>query len=682
MNTRIFIENHELDVDAGITQQITYAIDDIRNVDSKATSITKTIVLPGTANNNALLGNIFEFNNSNFTTDSTSNVGYNFNAARSARCRIDVDGLTVIKGSFRLMEIIIDGQRIEYEAVVVGELGGFVAALGNAKLSDLDFSDYDHVFNESNITASWDNYNAGAGYYYPLIDYGNYSTAKKNWKVGTFRPALFVKEILEKIATDSGYTFDFPLLSTERFKRLIIPNNQKLLYNRDTRAFQALITGGDSFSGNTPELISFNAIVAAGGFTASGGNTVFTYSGDNINGSIEVSMQVTNYTNASAPPYELRVLKNGVMQGYALVVLESLPGTITFSIPITIVSGDYISLQLYPPPSPSATLDVSTTIFTVLTNTAQPVQVNYGETVNINGALPQNILQKDFFVSVLKLFNLYVDEDRYTEKHLIIKPYPDYYTGAVEDWSLKIDRAHPIRIKPMSELNARYYGFKFKQDSDYWNDLYRKRYNEGYGDRTFDSTFEFTAETQTTEVIFAATPLVGYSGEDKIYSTIFKRTGNEPTTTEEQIDSVIRILQAKKITGVDTWKIRNQADNADLHSGTVFPYAGHLDDPYTPTNDLNFGAPREVFFTLTGGDLSTNQFNVYYSGYMAEITDKDSRLLTCDVMLNDTEVFNLDFSTFKYIDGGLYRLVRLIDYTPGSFNTIRAELLRVVNTDY
>ena len=110
--TRIFIENNELDITKDFSQQITFAIDDLNNVDSKSTSFTKTIVLSGTANNNRLLGNIFEMGNSNFSNEFQPNVGYNFNASKSAKARIEVNGLPVMKGVMRLLEIIIDGDMI------------------------------------------------------------------------------------------------------------------------------------------------------------------------------------------------------------------------------------------------------------------------------------------------------------------------------------------------------------------------------------------------------------------------------------------------------------------------------------------------------------------------------------------------------------------------------------------
>jgi len=113
--TRIFIEEQELDLTKDFSQQTTYAVDDLTNLDSKATSFTKTIVLPGTANNNRLLGNIFEFNNSNFNANTGTNYGYNFDASRSAKVRMEINGLQVMKGVLRLLEVIIDGDYIEYE---------------------------------------------------------------------------------------------------------------------------------------------------------------------------------------------------------------------------------------------------------------------------------------------------------------------------------------------------------------------------------------------------------------------------------------------------------------------------------------------------------------------------------------------------------------------------------------
>jgi hypothetical protein len=65
---------------------------------------------------------------------------------------------------------------------------------------------------------------------------------------------------------------------------------------------------------------------------------------------------------------------------------------------------------------------------------------------------------------------------------------------------------------------------------------------------------------------------------------------------------------------------------------------------------------------------------------LAEITDKDSRLVTATIKLNEQQIFNLDFGRFIYIDGILYRIQRIIDYTAGEL--CKVELLRVIYTSY
>ena len=675
--TRILIEDFELDIDKGLSNQITYSVSDLKNLDTKTTSFSKTIILPGTANNNNILGNIFDFNNANFTSDLLPNVGYNYNASKTAKCSIQVNGMIVIKGVFKLLQIIIDGKNVEYECSVIGELGGLSMKMGAKKIEELDFSAYNHVYSIANITGSWANENAGAGYYYPHIDYGTYSTDKKNWKYGTFRPALFVKEYLEKIFDANGYTYECDLFNTDRFKRLIIPHNLKKIVSYLTGQMElsakiATYTGATAWRWNSVTLGDFlSGDVDGESWYYNGANTI------TANFKIALSGQIISQDGPGIKPFELR--KNGVIIGSVSVTTgSSLP--FTFSNKqinvnnVTIANGDTFRVSY--PTFNITSLRQITSSFKITTNSVSPVTINLGDTITINDCLPKNILQKDFFASILKLFNLYVDENRFEEKHLIIKPYVDYYDGSVEDWSDKVDKGKPIIIKPMSELNSRYYMLKYKDDNDYWNELYKKRYNEGYGSRIFDSEFEFSKETENVELIFAPTPLVGYAGETKVYSTIFKQTND----LEETIDSVIRILIAKKITGVPSYNILD--GGTVLTSQTVYGYAGHFNDPDTIGNDLNFGATKELFFTTTGGALTVNQFNVYYSPYMAEITDKNSRLLTCFVKLTDTDIFNLNFASFKYIDGGLYRLMKLNDYTPEANDTTKGEFLRVINKEY
>lgn len=781
---KIFIEGYELDVMQDFSHQITYAIDDIRNLDSKATTFTKTIVLPGTANNNSLLGNIFELSNANFTNDAAANVGYNFNAAKSAQARIEINGLQIMKGVMRLMEIIVEGSNIEYEIALFGELGGFINAVGSKKLTgnliesdDLDFSAYDHDWTIANIEDSWgraehylfrgtfeaaynrvDLYNIqftnasvgdtvtisgtslnngvytisgiayyrvfftwhtrvyfnqsvvnetistytivfdlsaqrtinGKGYIYPLIDFGNVSPAipsvsiaKHDYQVKAFRPAFFIREIMEKIISDAGYSFESNFFNTNFFNRLIMPNNDKALINRTTTDYIAGTNsgtyGGSDINGSIPIILTNTTL---NNFTYNSTTGIFTYVGtSNIQTKITFKVTGTYYVSS----WGAINIHLGTSQGVGLgtgAFGQSGPTTGVFNSITTntaaFAPGELIEVKANLSGRPRIGWSASATVFvevTVVKDPPEGIEYLYGQNIQMNNLIPKNIFQKDFFVAILKMFNLYVVEDKQREKHLKIEPYVNYYqTGNYLDWTEKVDRSQPIKIKPMSELASRYYEFKYKQDSDFYNEKYRKTYFEGYGDRYYDNLYEFATQKQTNEVLFSATPLVGYEGEDKVVSTIFKMNND----VEEATDHNIRILQYKFVEDVTSWKIQN--DSTTLGTYTGYPYAGHLDDPDLPAADLNFGATKELYFNLAAGALSNNMFNAYYSPYMAEITDKDSRLVTARMKFNEIDMFNLDFSRLIFIDNVVYRLSKIIDYSLGELCNV--ELLRVINTTY
>ena len=760
---RIFIENKELDVLQDFSHQITYSIDDIANIDTKTTAFSKTIVLPGTANNNQLLGNIFEFSNSNFTIDGNPNVGYNFNASKSAKVRVESNGLQIMKGVLRLLEIVIDGNNIDYEVGLFGELGGFVSALGTKKLEDLNFSIYNHVYNKDYWEASWQqgrnwhlsvnmasNYfnvynkaffnlvendiititnstngndgtyivdhltntnaytrvyikstfttgadtfdiefsrNITSGFYYPLIDYGKVSGNKHDYYYPALRPALFVKDYIDKIIFNSGYTYESDFFETDFFRRLVIPNNDKEFIRRSTDTYLDLIKVGNTTYTFTSQLATKQNIIfqnnTLNDFTYASG--VYTYTNGNTR-SINITGKIYYNGIAMNENIYFRVFKSN--QNIYSETLTKTTSSFEFSFNTDISYYETLTFKLVcggVNAGASVMQILSNSTIVTKSNPAGAITLGYGDNVIMNDILPSNIFQKDFFISILKMFNLMVVEDKFTSKHLKIIPYTLFYdlnNASYLDWTGKVDRSEPIRIKPMSEVNSRYYELKYKGDSDYYNEKYKKRFNQGYGDVKFDNNLEFVKDTQSSEVIFASTPLVGYASEDKVVSTIFKWDGTYDNAGDQQNEdntsSVLRIMQIKNITGVTSWNINTTGST--LASYTTYPYAGHFDDPDAPNSDINFGALNELYFALASGALGNNLFNAFYSPYLAEITDKDSRLVTCKMKFTETDIFNLDFSKFIWIDQVLYRLNKIYDYTPNEL--CKVDLLRVIYTTY
>jgi hypothetical protein len=206
-----------------------------------------------------------------------------------------------------MLEIIIDDRSIEYEVCVFGELGGFINALGNSKLEDIDFGIADTNWTYTNIQNSWDNI-SGTGVYFPLIDYGVESTDKIDFSFDAFRPALYVKQYLTKILDGSSYTYDFPLLSTALMNRLVIPHNQKTLTRKDTTQFIATPNNA-----NYP-IASKVAFTASqlGPFLVNFANNTFTYNSattTTINFQVVISGAIID---ANTTYFDIALRKNGV----------------------------------------------------------------------------------------------------------------------------------------------------------------------------------------------------------------------------------------------------------------------------------------------------------------------------------------------------------------------------------
>jgi hypothetical protein len=791
MITELFVENYQVDITSDIDAMMTYAIDDIKDFSARNTSFSKTIVIPGTANNNKIFGNVFDPNQSNFSDPNQPNINYNFDISRSASCILFQGNMQVFKGIIRILQIVIDKDQISYECSLFGELGGLILALGTKKLDELDFSLYDITYTIANITNTWNpgfqnypinsgpfgvdfvnftlvfqngditqylavgdvngisstdvptnngNYTIasfstngtsttivytsafttntngsaiitvkdkpGFGPFFPLIDYGSYSTNKIDWDYQTFRPAFFVYEYIKKIFTGVNYKYVASLFEQAFFKKLIIPHNQKVLSGTKTNIFKGGKTASTTLS--IPNGTHFYPIKMqfASTTVTTTDNINFTYNGT----STRVNLHFKEYYNINVT----LVFPNFIVPYFKIIAYKNVSGTITnvgqsnfiqyipgqsiyaydFSVEFDLSTSNqfYFVLEV----ENNNNFNIATTYksqydqlsisIDSLRPIVQPLVLN--DSITMNDTIPKNIMQKDFLSSIMKMFNLYLFEDTTLQKMIKITPYVDFFDINVNnalDWTNKMDVSRPLVLKPMSELNARYYLFKYKDDSDYYNDQYKKRFNLSYGTNRFDTGFEFAKEETSVDLIFSSTPLVGYETGGKVYPTIFKRKGDSVGVDEETVDHNIRIMQTKLITGVASYDITQtlSGTTSTLTTKTEYPYAGHFNDPYTPTIDINYAIPSLLYYQPTNiNNISVNLFTLYWIQYMYEIIDQDSRLLIANFRLNEQDINQLDFSKLIYIQGVLYRLNKIIDYNATQRDTCKVELLKVINKNY
>lgn len=714
MVSEILIEGSRLDLFEDIGAELNYAIDDIKDFSARNTNYSKTITLPGNANNNKIFGHIYNFasaNNYYISDPNSPNVGYNFDPSKQASCKIFINKIQVFKGVLRLLEIKINNGTIEYECAVFGELGGFASAIGNSLLEDLDtFNVYDQAWTHENVVASWDasGVASGMGIVYPLVDYGNVKIDGNEYHLNAFRPAFFVKEMIDGIIADSGYTYESAFFETPYFKSLIIPNNKAEL--EQLRKDLLNVSSPYSVTTNTSS-IEFSIISNLSLFTTTN-NINFTFSG--TTGTLG-KISIIGTPRLTRPgTFTLSVYENSTV-----LYTETFESNIDYQefpidwlIDVSLTNGQNISMDVqWTSLVEDCTFD-PLLVLQFISDYPQTSPATLGATLQMKNLLPKGIQQKDFFASICRMFNLYVFEDNDKSKHLLIEPFIDFYrTGAgflklndlgelllhgqagdttgllllsdpvadSIDWDNKLDYSKEISLKPMSELNSRYYDFVYTEDSDYYNEVYYQKYNETYADRKEDTKFQFATDRTEIKVIFSPSVLVKRSGDDKLCASLFKIEND----VEVNMDTNIRIMQYAYITGVTSWKIKNPyPSTGNLHTGTTYGYAGHLDNPIIPTNDLNFGVPNQVYFTTANSYPTANLFTAFWGDYLAEITSKDSKLLSCYLYLTNADIYSLDFAQLIYINGALWRLNKIIDFNPTVPKTTQVELLRVIELTY
>ena len=146
-NVRTFNGQVNVDLLEDTEIPLNYTILDIREPDKRKTNFSKTIVLPGTKNNNRIFNHIYEIG-----------INSKFNPNIRTEVIILQDGVQIMRGNMQLKNIVkFNNNDINYEVLITGDFTSLFADIGISKLRDLDFSQYRHIWNRNSVQNSWDN---------------------------------------------------------------------------------------------------------------------------------------------------------------------------------------------------------------------------------------------------------------------------------------------------------------------------------------------------------------------------------------------------------------------------------------------------------------------------------------------------------------------------------------------
>jgi hypothetical protein len=569
---------------------------------------------------------------------------------------------------------------IIYEVNVFGRLRDILHELGDKTLADLNFADYDHVWNRTNIEDSWDRTQWVDGednYVYPLVDYG-YSVDSISYPIRNFKPAVFVSEILKRIFAEANFQVTAPFFSSFYFRKLLLITAEKTitresttLLNQNPNLYQAEITNDPDFS----HILVFSNVEASG-FAISNGGTRFTWTKtQSLNTGLNLNLRISfealqGYTDNV---WTVSVLKNGSEILYASRNVSFISAGQVFTWDVAISGGvdlatnDYFEIRLTGEPQGGGGFGVNieteviiqpTGSFKIGNTVPVAVELEEGDTMKIQYTLPKSMKQRDFLKSIISMYNLYVTQDKLRTNVLEIIPYNDFYRTFKDeaiDWSDKLDQSQEISITPLSELTAKEYRLTFDDDADYWSTSYKTKFNQAYGESRTIIDNDFVLDTKTVKVVFSP-PVMREQVPGQIMIHLYKVENGVKVPDNFKP----RIAYWKPQVECTSWNITYASGNVAY---TNYPYAGHLDDPITPTTDVLFANPREVYFSI-GVYPGVNLYTEYYQGLITAIGDRNSRLLEGYFYLTPTDIMNLDFRTIVKVGVHYFQLEKVDKYNP------------------
>jgi len=692
---RLFVEGIEVDTLGNIDVEFTYSVADVTDIERRNTSYSKTITLPSTSKNQGLFGNIFDISVSNDYFVGDANIGQNFNPAKQAKAQIFLDNVKIFDGVIRMMKINNISGNILYEVNVFGRLRDILHELGDKTLADLDFDDYDHVWNKANIEASWartEYVEGGTNYVYPLVDYG-FSLDGVTYPIRNFKPAVYVSEILRRIFDEAGFQITAPIFDSFYFRKLILVTAEKIITKESTTLldqspvlYQQETTSVPSFS----RLLNFSSTLASGFLIQNSGTRFRWNKAQNLNTGLNLNLRLSfesleSFTNND---WTISVLKNGspILSSTRNVQLISAGQfylwNVEISDGITLALNDYFEIRLTGQAQGGAgynsniqTEVVIAPIGSLKIGNTVPVAVELeeGDTMKIEYTLPKSMKQRDFLKSIISMYNLYITQDRLRTNVLEIIPYNEFYQTFKDqalDWSDKLDVGQQITITPLSELSAKEYRLQFDTDQDYWSEFYRTKFNEVYGESRTIIDNDFILDTKSVKVVFAP-PVMREEVPGRIMIHLYK-VENGVKIPDNFKPRIAFFLPSQTTT---SWNIGYAAGNTAYNT---YPYAGHLDSPTEPSNDVLFASPREVYFSIGVYPQNSNLYTEYYQGLIDSIGDRNSRLLEGYFYLTPTDIMNLDFRKIVKVGNHYFQLEKVDKYNPIANNLSYVSLFKIL----
>lgn len=731
---RLVANGVTLDLRDGVSFPFNYSIADFKEPQKRKRNYSRSVMLPGTVINLDFFSSTYQLSLS--TVGGSSIAGFNFDPTVRVPARYyNHLGELIFNGLLQLNRVKISGEDYSFECTMFSDYTELYMALGDKKVSELGWQEYNHPLTRTNVKNSWNasviingvatpNFSGGApqgfGYHYGLVDYGYTRQAPKTFRTGDLFPMVYLRECIIKCLQIGGITHDSAFMDSAIFRKLLIAygGGDKLsispaeIANRRTKfvgGISSIITRngivtetGGVYSGtfvfNSLVRLTKNDVISPvvsndnyGQYDASTGVITIERTGmykiaiaQTINSSLNIG-SLTYAEGSGSLTYIVK--KNGLVVASPGVPsytagFPTLPISLTAELQLN--AGDTITIDLYVsgnlrytlPGDPSTleplVLTLSDSVNLSFDLTSLQSPLGDGDTVELARFIP-DMKASDLFTDFVTMFNIYMS-DPDIDDVVTIEPLTDFYlpTDQFDDWTQLLDHDKDIEIIPSSSIEGKRYVFKWAEDGDYDNKRYRDRFGIGYGDYAYEVESTWQKGDREYKVSFAQT-----IPTDQLTPLIVPRiiSYDETTNVVKPFKGKPRIFiwNGLKAGG---WRLTDNAGTG-FENLLSYPSVHHFDNWAAPTFDLNWGLPQELQY-ITNVVTNKNLFSAYHRDFLLDLTGRDSKILQAYFKLNGNMIAKMNFGKLKMINGVLFRLNEIKDFDDTVEESTFCELIKIV----
>ena len=716
---------NRLDIYEDIPISIVIQEVDTTILDGRKSSYSKQFVIPNTNNNANILEHYFEVN------------GIEFNPLQKVDCVVQYRGTDIFVGYMRLSAVINNPTYIDYEVYILGDIGDFASEIRNLTLQDLDWTDLQHELNYTSITTSWSaNTTDTAGLFggkilYPMINYGlTYSTGNTpTWTYSfdeprsfddptrpvpesIWKPAIRVKEIVDRIFARTGYEIDSEFFETDYFRSIYMDTfvngklgvqvasavtNQNIfkiytnsaivyenIFGQEQLLFNNLLPDGYDPLNNFIPALPYNSINPGSQTgrsyfqTPYGGqysfNLRFNYDDNNkIGGQIRFQLLLKKtrrrdlfnaVTIASSDLYELPT--------------SGTEASVNWFPTVSLDAGDFVFINILVSENKSGN-DLRILNYNEFgISSPAPMWDLYNspplsgtQLVDVRLGLPAtNCI--DFLKGLITLFNLVLVQNQ-TSQAITITPFNWYYNEPERkeiDWTQRLDLNSTFRLEPLSFELPKIVNFTYERGAEeYLNKLFEDANNYAFGRYKFTSSSNLFTGEEDYRVPFAALPTTVVNGADNfiipaVYRELLPQL--QPYSSKNHLFFWVGNRYAykdkfKQVQG--TWYLSSGSTSV---AQTTYPCVSHLSslDIQIPdlVSDLNFGSTFDFFGNYNSLPVQYtpyNLYNVFWEDYVNNIYSTETRRFTGRFLLRPLDIYQLDLTDKVFVKDSFYRVEKI-----------------------